>query len=107
MRALSTSGASPAASAGRADWPHDPQVGNAEPVPWCETCDRFYNPNTLQADGSCRTCGRPVAPAERTVRTEAEGRPKAPWHFKLLVAATVIYLAYRLVQGVIWVAGRL
>jgi len=28
--------------------------------------------------------------------------PKAPWHFKVLVLGSVIYLAYRLYQGIGW-----
>lgn len=28
---------------------------------------------------------------------------KAPWHFKLMVAALVIYLGWRLIQGVVWI----
>lgn len=89
------------------DWPHHPMVVNAEPVPWCETCDRFYNPNTLHADGTCPTCGRTVAAHPRVATADVEARPGTPWHFKLLVAATVIYLAYRLFQGVWWLAGQL
>jgi hypothetical protein len=74
-------------------------------VPWCDTCDRFYNPNTLQPDGSCPTCGRLVA-EPTAIEAEAES-PGAPWHFKLLIAATAIYLGYRLFQGVLWVAHQL
>jgi hypothetical protein len=71
-------------------------------MPWCETCSRFLNPNTLEADGTCPTCGRQVAePANERAAT----RQKAPWHFKLLVLATVIYLGWRLVQLIEWV-GR-
>jgi hypothetical protein len=68
-------------------------------MPWCETCSRFLNPNTLEADGTCPTCRRVVAePA--VAAAEAE---KVPWHFKLLVAATVIYLVWRAVQMIGWV----
>ena len=71
-------------------------------MPWCETCSRFLNPNTLRPDGTCPTCGRQVAePA-----TQATTRQGAPWHFKLLVLATVIYLGWRLVQLIEWVVGR-
>lgn len=73
-------------------------------MPWCDTCARFYNPNTLAADGTCPTCGRvvaePVAPDE--------GRSGgAPWHFKALIAITTVYLGYRLFQGIFWVAHHL
>ncbi len=27
---------------------------------------------------------------------------KAPWHFKVLVVGTVVYLGYRLYQGIGW-----
>ena len=46
--------------------------------------------------GTCPTCGRVIA--------EVGG---APWHFKLLVAAVALYLAYRAWQGVEWVTHRL
>jgi hypothetical protein len=73
-------------------------------VPFCETCDRFYNPNTLNADGTCPTCGRQVGeggavPTEKPVAT--------PWHFKLLVLAVVLYLGWRLIQGIAWVAEHM
>jgi hypothetical protein len=72
-------------------------------MPWCETCSRFLNPNTLEPDGTCPTCGRQVAePAAQQAAT----RQRTPWHFKLLVLATVIYLGWRLVQLIEWVVGR-
>ena len=72
-------------------------------MPWCETCSRFLNPNTLESDGTCPTCGRQVA---EPATGKAATRQKAPWHFKLLVLATVIYLGWRLVQLIEWVVGR-
>ncbi len=82
-------------------------------MPWCETCDRFYNPNTLQADGTCPTCGRQVVDpvstvsAVSTTRSEEESVPGAPWHFKALIAVTAGYLSYRLFQGIVWVGHHL
>jgi hypothetical protein len=77
-------------------------------VPWCDTCDRFYNPNTLRADGTCPTCGRQVGEAALDPPGEHRAeRDRAPWHFKLLVAATAAYLGWRLVEGVVWVAEHL
>jgi hypothetical protein len=75
-------------------------------VPWCETCDRFYNPNTLRPDGSCPTCGRSVGDGRAVTTTEAPAEG-APWHFKVLLLATVVYLGWRLVQGIVWVAEHL
>ncbi len=45
--------------------------------------------------GECPTCGRVLAPV-----------PKAPWHFKLLVAAVVAYLGFRAYEGLMWVLAR-
>jgi len=33
---------------------------------------------------------------------EEQIHPKAPWHFKVLVLGSAIYLAYRLYQGIGW-----
>ncbi len=91
-------------------------------MPWCEPCERYYTPNALAADGSCPSCGRPVAahaPDEaddapshgmaHETRAEALGadgrQAKVPWHFWLLLAAVVGYLAWRAIQGVGWLTG--
>ena len=60
-------------------------------MPWCEACNRFFNPNTLLHDGSCPVCGTVIAPPAR-----------APWHFKLLLAAATLYLGWRAWQGIDW-----
>ena len=66
------------------------------PVPWCESCDRFYNPKALAPDGTCMNCGAFIAdPGEEKPESGGE---KAPWHFWLLVAAVVIYLTLRFIQ---------
>lgn len=71
-------------------------------MPWCDDCSRFWNPNSLPAEGTCPTCDRVlVAPGE------AEEEVRTPWHFKLLVGAAVAYLGWRAVQGVEWVVERL
>ena len=70
-------------------------------MPWCETCDRFYNPNSLASDGTCTTCGQFIAEPPK----EGEEDTKVPWHFWVLVAALVLYLGWRLVQTIIWAAG--
>ena len=49
----------------------------------------------MARDGTCPQCGRQIAPPA-----------KAPWHFKLLVAALVLYLGFRAVQGVEWIVQR-
>jgi hypothetical protein len=73
-------------------------------VPWCEGCSRFLNPNTLEADGTCPTCGRQVAePSSLPAAAAAQrSKSKAPWHFKLLVLVTVVYVGFRVIQMTTW-----
>lgn len=61
-------------------------------MPWCEHCDVRLEEDELTEDGHCPTCER----------EPLEHRPQ-PWYVKFLVVATVIYLTYRLVQGIVWV----
>ena len=70
-------------------------------MPWCDDCARFYNPNTLDADGNCpdgHTVADPDAEAEQV---------KAPWHFWLLVIAIAVYLGWRAIEGLIWLGSQL
>jgi hypothetical protein len=77
-------------------------------VPWCATCDRFYNPNTLNPDGTCPQCGRAVVdPDVEPEKLRRFSDEPAPWHFKVLVVATAVYLAWRALQGIDWVAHHL
>lgn len=64
-------------------------------MPWCETCAKFWNPTSMNQDGTCPTCGSQIGEPVRT-----------PWHFKLLLVAVALYLGWRLVQGVAWLAHR-
>jgi hypothetical protein len=52
----------------------------------------------MSGDGTCPTCGRAIA--------EPQVERGAPWHFKLLLAAVVLYLGFRAWQGVDWLAHR-
>lgn len=65
-------------------------------MPWCDDCDRFYNPSTLSEEGTCPEGHHVADPAE------SAPTPKVPWHFWLLVVGITIYLGYRLVQGIVW-----
>ena len=72
-------------------------------MPWCEECSRFVTPTSMGQGGECPKCGRVVQGASAT---EVEDL-KVPWHFKLLLVATVLYLGWRAVQGIAWLAAHL
>ena len=95
-------------------------------MPWCATCDRFLSPPTVTPEGRCPTCGRPVEPgqahgpdehgvaagprvgpsAEQAGPPHEEDLGPVPLHLKVLGVALVVYLGWRLVQGVDWVIQR-
>lgn len=60
-------------------------------MPWCESCERFQDSEEIDRDGHCPGCGTVIAAPK-----------KKPWHFKLLIVATVLYLTYRLIQLILW-----
>jgi hypothetical protein len=51
----------------------------------------------MAGDGSCPACGKVIAPPT----------PRAPWHFKVLLGGLAVYLGWRAVQGVEWLAHHL
>ncbi len=79
------------------------------PGAFCESCNKWREPNALMPDGSCPRCGSQLdehaeeaaaAEASETDDASAEAQAaKIPWHFWLMVAATVIYLGWRVIQG--------
>jgi len=60
-------------------------------VPWCEQCDADLETEDLTDEGTCPTCG-----------SEVRAHRKAPWWFKFLAVASVIYLGWRAFQGITW-----
>lgn len=77
-------------------------------MPWCDGCDRFYNPSTLAPDGTCPSCGEKLArPPKHEREAEKDGGTKIPWHFWILLVALVVYLGWRLFQGISWVVHKL
>jgi hypothetical protein len=75
-------------------------------VPWCTECDRFLSPSTVRPDGTCPTCGRTVDTGAVATKTEDDEKlPPIPWHLKLLALAILVYLAFRLYQGIEWLLG--
>ncbi len=74
-------------------------------MPWCDSCDEYRAPNSLKTNGHCATCDSEVDVADLK---EANQAPvKAPWHFWLMVIALVLYLGWRLVEGVIWIFDKI
>ena len=76
-------------------------------MPWCEDCSKFWNPTSMTDGGSCPSCGRVLATDTKgvpriNVKELAGEDAKAPWHFKLLVVAMILYLCWRAVQLVVW-----
>jgi uncharacterized paraquat-inducible protein A len=63
-------------------------------VPWCDTCDRLVAEDDL-VDHGCPTCG--------TSLHEPVRRP-VTWRLRLLVVATVVYLGWRIAQGIQWLS---
>jgi hypothetical protein len=63
-------------------------------MPWCEECAKYLTPNSMNDDGTCPKCDSSVEGAPK----EAPEDESAPWHFKLMVVALVVYLGYRFVQ---------
>ncbi len=51
----------------------------------------------MNDDGTCPTCGEQVLEAHDHTAGEAANDEKAPWHFKLMVVALVVYLSWRLI----------
>jgi uncharacterized paraquat-inducible protein A len=66
-------------------------------VVWCDDCDRDHDPEELSEGGTCPGCGQVLVERPTSI----------PWHFKLLILATVVYLVYRFVQIAVWVAHHL
>lgn len=76
-------------------------------MPWCEPCETFYNPGSVDDGGTCPECGAPLEVGEVAHSHEAavaaqQTHAKVPWHFWVGVAAMVLYLGWRLIQGIAW-----
>ena len=73
-------------------------------MPWCEPCAHYFAPSAMKEDGTCPKCGAQVDPAVTVAKLNLRAlasngeQEKLPWHFKLLVAALVVYLSWRVVS---------
>ena len=66
-------------------------------MPWCASCEKFWNPNSMPPDGTCPTCGAVIGEPPDT---------KVPWHFWLLMVGVFGYLGGRVVQGFGWLVDH-
>ena len=64
-------------------------------MPWCEDCSKYWAPSAMTPEGRCPTCGRDLEAPEPEPEGEWETRDRAPWHFKLMIVALVVYLVWR------------
>jgi hypothetical protein len=66
-------------------------------MPWCDHCEKYWAPSAMTPEGACPTCGADLESraAAAAAKEQEDGDEKAPWHFKLLVVALVVYLGYR------------
>ena len=62
-------------------------------MPWCEECAKYMAPSAMNEDGTCPACGSTIEEPPPAAEDE-----KTPWHFKLLVAAAILYMVWRLVD---------
>lgn len=69
-------------------------------MPWCGPCQRYFAPPALNPDGTCPACGEAVEAGDVAEQAgEIPEEPeRAPWHFWVVVVATVVYVAWRIVQ---------
>lgn len=76
------------------------------PGAFCESCNKWRKPSALMPDGSCPKCRaqlddpEAIADAQEAAAEARANAPKIPWHFWVMVAATAIYLGWRVIQGV-------
>ena len=76
-------------------------------MPWCGPCQRYFAPSALDTDGTCPVCGEATEQADLLAGAGEGAEPleeqqvRPPWHFWLVVVATILYVGWRIVQLVI------
>jgi phage FluMu protein Com len=77
---------------------------------WCDHCNRLIESDSAQSGADdvrrCPHCGEVLDSSDAADHVahdaEDEGPPKAPWHFKVLLVGTILYLIYRLIWFIMW-----
>ena len=71
-------------------------------------CNKFLTPSTVNPDATCPKCGtiveRGLIPG--MTRSADEERVGIPWHLKLLLMASTLYLGWRFLQLIDWALHR-
>ena len=47
-------------------------------MPWCDDCQKFWNPNSMPDNGECPTCQREVAELAAVTQALADEAAEAP-----------------------------
>ena len=66
-------------------------------MPWCDDCSKFWNQESMGANGECPSCGKVVVAPRKGI----------PWHFKLMLLAFVVYMVYRIYWLAEWLPHHL
>jgi hypothetical protein len=71
-------------------------------------CNKFLTPSTVRPDATCPKCGDVVEKGliPGMTRPADEERVGVPWHLKLLMLASALYLGFRALQGIEWLMHR-
>lgn len=92
--------------------------GSSEPVTGQTSPKPRRRPAKPEARGE-PAVGKPHAGEEMRTRARAEEgdkgagdeseerQAKAPWHFKFIIVGSIVYLGWRLYQGISWLAHHL
>ena len=67
-------------------------------MPYCDDCDKYWTPNSMNDDGTCPRCGTDLEPPAGAITGTDADDEGVPWHFKLMIVALVVYLGYRFVE---------
>ncbi|HEC08468.1 MAG TPA: hypothetical protein ENI86_02740 [Acidimicrobiales bacterium] len=72
----------------------------------CESCGSYLTPTSVGPDRRCPRCGSEAVITDGDpVGSDAGSR--TPWHFVVLVSLVALYLGWRLIQAVVWLARTL